>query len=420
MASKLSPGEGTANADGDPFAQVVGKWYLHRSQQGWVNGKNTQHNPNNQLGTSLPNGLAEDQFIFFFHPDHLGSTSFVTDRDGELYEHVGYFPFGETWVEQASNTENIPYLFTGKELDQETGLYYFGARYYDPRTSVWQSADPGLGGFLGSTKGYNPVRLSLYAYGANNPLRMTDPNGADFWEFASGVKQAFINDLVPAYTRAEGIYDAAASGDAAGAGMQFGQFAGEVAVGSNGLSVGWAFGGELQQLPEQAVTAITDPSDFRAGLATGAGLKTAVKAVGFMGGIVAAGEAAAAETLSTTARLAQAEELAGRGGGGGAGGGGSGGGGGRSVNKLRPDPTAEGAHSTWKRDALGRVSGHAEWQPNARNPSGFNEAKRVDTQYANPHVHYNKATGQPVPTPHAHDPLTAGGVRAARPDELPQ
>jgi RHS repeat-associated protein len=173
MASKLSPGEGTANADGDPFAQVVGKWYLHRSQQGWVNGKNTQHNPNNQLGTSLPNGLAEDQFIFFFHPDHLGSTSFVTDRDGELYEHVGYFPFGETWVEQASNTENIPYLFTGKELDQETGLYYFGARYYDPRTSVWQSSDPA------ALSRFTPKMLSAYSYAFQNPVRLTDPNGTD-------------------------------------------------------------------------------------------------------------------------------------------------------------------------------------------------------------------------------------------------
>ncbi|WP_414709498.1 RHS repeat domain-containing protein [Ramlibacter sp.] len=42
-----------------------------------------------------------------------------------------YFPFGETWVEESSNTQRTPYLFTAKELDEETGLYYFGARYYD-------------------------------------------------------------------------------------------------------------------------------------------------------------------------------------------------------------------------------------------------------------------------------------------------
>jgi hypothetical protein len=47
-------------------------------------------------------------------------------------------PFGETWVSEHKNTEKLPYLFTSKELDEDTGLYYFGARYYDPRTSVWR------------------------------------------------------------------------------------------------------------------------------------------------------------------------------------------------------------------------------------------------------------------------------------------
>lgn len=89
--------------------------------------------------------------------------------------------------------------------------------------------------------------------------------------------------------------------------------------------------------------------------------------------------------------------------------------------KLKPDPAAQGPHSTFKRDpTTGKVMGHAEWQPNPRSPSGFDQAKRVDTQYANPHTHYNKATGQQVPTPHAHERSAPGGVRPARPDELPQ
>ncbi len=79
----------------------------------------------------MVNGQSE--FIWYYHPDHLGSTGFVTDQNGELYEHVEYFPFGESWVEENSNTQRTPYLFTGKELDEETGLYYFGARYYDAR-----------------------------------------------------------------------------------------------------------------------------------------------------------------------------------------------------------------------------------------------------------------------------------------------
>ncbi|WP_303909487.1 RHS repeat domain-containing protein, partial [Thiohalomonas denitrificans] len=140
--------------------------------------------------------------LFYYHPDHLGSTGYVTRENGEVHEHIQYFPFGETWVQQGGNTEKSPYLFTGKELDEETGLYYFGARYYDPRTSVWQSADPILGEYL--PDGREPVRLSmpslenqwrpsynlrgmggvfksnnlaLYGYSFSNPVAFMDPDG---------------------------------------------------------------------------------------------------------------------------------------------------------------------------------------------------------------------------------------------------
>jgi RHS repeat-associated protein len=111
--------------------------------------------------------------LFFFHPDHLGSSNYITDTQGQIFEHLEYFPFGETWVEEATNTQRTPYLFTGKELDEETNLYYFGARYYDPRTSVWQSADP----VLGSVGVFTPGNLAAYTYTYNNPLRLTDPDG---------------------------------------------------------------------------------------------------------------------------------------------------------------------------------------------------------------------------------------------------
>ena len=77
-----------------------------------------------------------ETFLYFYHPDQVGSTSYVTDGSGEVYEHLEYFSFGETFVQEHSNTDRIPYLFNGKELDEETGLYYYGARYYDPRTSI--------------------------------------------------------------------------------------------------------------------------------------------------------------------------------------------------------------------------------------------------------------------------------------------
>ena len=103
-----------------------------------------------------------------YHPDPLGSTSYLTDRTGEVYQHVEYFPFGSIMVEERHWTVNNQYLFNGKELDQETGLYYYGARYYDPRTSIFISVDP-----LAEKAPF----ASPYRYGFNNPLRYIDPNG---------------------------------------------------------------------------------------------------------------------------------------------------------------------------------------------------------------------------------------------------
>ena len=62
--------------------------------------------------------------------------------DGEVVQHIEYVPFGEVFVEERNNIWNTPYLFNAKEFDEETGLYYYGARYYDPRLSLWLSIDP--------------------------------------------------------------------------------------------------------------------------------------------------------------------------------------------------------------------------------------------------------------------------------------
>jgi hypothetical protein len=84
---------------------------------------------------------------------------------------------------------------------------------------------------------------------------------------------------------------------------------------------------------------------------------------------------------------------------------------------LKPDAkNATGAHSTWRTGADGSVTHHAEWAPNPQNPSGFDQVKRVDLQ-GDPH--FNKVTGQDVPTPHTQGKDIPGGVRPARPDEIP-
>ena len=108
-------------------------------------------------------------FMFFYHPDHLGSSSYITDIFGKVVQHVEYFAFGETFLEE-HNADRTPYLFNGKELDEETGLYYYGARYYDAKTSVWQSVDP-------LADHPNNIGWSPYSYTHNNPIVYTDPDG---------------------------------------------------------------------------------------------------------------------------------------------------------------------------------------------------------------------------------------------------
>jgi RHS repeat-associated protein len=114
--------------------------------------------------------------IYFYHPDHLGTTSYLTDANGQPYQMFMNMPFGESLIEQHSLTEDYetPFKFNGKELDSETGLYYYGARYYDPRTSIWLSVDP----LAEKYPNVNP-----YVYCVQNPVNLVDPDGmqVDDW-----------------------------------------------------------------------------------------------------------------------------------------------------------------------------------------------------------------------------------------------
>ena len=74
-----------------------------------------------------------------------------------------------------------PYLFNAKEFDEETGMYYYGARYYEPRLSLWMSVDP-------LQEKY--PNISTYCYAANNPIKFIDSDGRKLL-FASGTTEAF-------------------------------------------------------------------------------------------------------------------------------------------------------------------------------------------------------------------------------------
>ena len=105
---------------------------------------------------------------FFYHPDHLGSSSFITNLDGEVVQHIEYVPFGEVFIEERNSVWNTPYLFNAKEFDEETGMYYYGARYYEPRLSLWMSTDP-------LQEKY--PNISAYVFCANSPLVYYDKIG---------------------------------------------------------------------------------------------------------------------------------------------------------------------------------------------------------------------------------------------------
>ena len=98
----------------------------------------------------------------------MGSTSNITTRNGSISQHVEYIAFGEVLFEEHSSSFSSPYLFNGKELDRETNLSYYGARYYDAKTSLWLSVDP-LAEKMPSH--------GAYVFSFNNPIKFIDPDG---------------------------------------------------------------------------------------------------------------------------------------------------------------------------------------------------------------------------------------------------
>ena len=117
---------------------------------------------------------------YYLHTDRLGSGSAVTDGRGEAVHVLGYMPYGETLLDLSHTHYETPYQFTGYEKDQETGLHYAEARYYDSRLSIFNSTDP---------MWYKYPHQSNYTYCNNNPLMYRDPTGRDGEITGNGTKE---------------------------------------------------------------------------------------------------------------------------------------------------------------------------------------------------------------------------------------
>ena len=110
---------------------------------------------------------------YYYHSDHLGSSSLITDDSCHVTQQMDYLPYGEVFLERRRHSDPsqplyaTPYKFNGKELDEETGLYYYGARYMNPRLSIWYATDPLQEKYPNTT---------TYSFVLQNPI-----NHVDFW-----------------------------------------------------------------------------------------------------------------------------------------------------------------------------------------------------------------------------------------------
>jgi|GEM_PF-1161872 len=137
----------------------------------------------------------EQQNTYYYHSDHIGNSTLITDYQGREYKRLAFTPHGEVWQEDSLDVlDKVDLLFTGKQMDSETGWYDFGKRYLNPTTVMWLSADPALADYIprapltdddkkanedlpGMGGVYNPINLAVYHFAGNNPIVLTDPDG---------------------------------------------------------------------------------------------------------------------------------------------------------------------------------------------------------------------------------------------------
>lgn len=121
--------------------------------------------------STVPPDTDDEPDVYFYHSDHLGSASWITEAGGKPVQHIQYLPYGEPFVNQRVGGYNERFTFTSKERDEETGYGYFGARYMDHELmTMWLSVDPLADKY---------PSLSPYNYCMWNPIKLVDPDGRD-------------------------------------------------------------------------------------------------------------------------------------------------------------------------------------------------------------------------------------------------
>jgi RHS repeat-associated protein len=112
-----------------------------------------------------------DPVFYYYHGDHLGSPNVLTDCSGNIVQHYEYYVFGGELHRDNDSAFPVSNRYTDQILDYDTGLYYYGARYYDPEIGRFVQPDP-IVPAVGDSQS-----LNRYSYVRNNPLKRIDPSG---------------------------------------------------------------------------------------------------------------------------------------------------------------------------------------------------------------------------------------------------
>ncbi len=235
-----------------------------------------------QMLAGWPNAAeAATRKIYYYHPDHLGSTNLVTDEQGQVVQQVEYRPFGA--VAARSGSVSLPQQFTGQRADA-TGLYYYNARYYDPDLGRFVQPDP----IVQATS--DPQTLNRYSYVRNNPLRYTDPSGYSFWSKFFGAIAAVVIGAVTAGLGtilsaglAAGVFGALDGGISAY--QAGGGWSGALRAGGIGFAAGFA-GSAAGQFTSSFVSAFTSQFAGNAFGSLASGATSGAVGAGLSGGPV--------------------------------------------------------------------------------------------------------------------------------------
>ena len=127
------------------------------------------------MNDDLIASIDQDDNVVYTHKDHLGSGNVRTNSSGAQVNRLEYFPFGEKRINTGSSNF-IKQRFTGQIDDEESEIYYYKHRYYNPNLGRFISADQLYAEEM-DKRGINSQEMNLYAYVRNNPLIYVDPDG---------------------------------------------------------------------------------------------------------------------------------------------------------------------------------------------------------------------------------------------------